>query len=351
MIQRKIALLVISSALVTALVCASGVWKQPDQKSQQAAPENPTKTNRIAALGTLEPMGRVITVNFTPQPDAGNIRELFVTEGDTVRTGDLLATLDILPQRISELAEAQARVETALARLKQAEAGEDEHRIESIRAELASAKIQVEQAKRENDRSASLLESKSISAESAEQRSFDFSVAKENVERLEALLAEASNVRDVDLQVLRAGVVEAEAAVKVAEEKLKLAEIRSPQNGSVLHLLKRPGERINNEGLLELGNVERMVVVAEVYEADMPAIRVGQQAQAQLKSTPINLTGKVTEIGQRIGRRVVLDNDPVSDSDARVAEVRILLDEESSKTVQGVTNARVDVLISRDGNL
>jgi HlyD family secretion protein len=46
-----------------------------------------------------------------------------------------------------------------------------------------------------------------------------------------------------------------------------------------------------------------------------------------------------------VARKIVLTNDPVSDTDARVVEVRIDLEPESARRVERLSNARVEVFI------
>jgi len=54
----------------------------------------------------------------------------------------------------------------------------------------------------------------------------------------------------------------------------------------------------------------------------------------------------VAEIGSKIGKRSLLDTDPIADVDARVVEVRIKLDKSDSLRVANLTNLRVDVRIN-----
>jgi hypothetical protein len=55
------------------------------------------------------------------------------------------------------------------------------------------------------------------------------------------------------------------------------------------------------------------------------------------------MTGIVAQIGQKIDKNDVLNTDPAADTDARVVEVKIRLDD--SKRVEGLTNLQVKVEI------
>jgi HlyD family secretion protein len=88
-----------------------------------------------------------------------------------------------------------------------------------------------------------------------------------------------------------------------------------------------------------------MQVIAEVYEADAIRLRVGSPARVVLKSSGVELQGVVSHVRPLVGRKTVLDNDPVSDADARVVETIIDLDDKDGVLVESLSNASVTVTI------
>ena len=86
-----------------------------------------------------------------------------------------------------------------------------------------------------------------------------------------------------------------------------------------------------------------MYAVAEVYEADVARVRNGQLAHARLSGSSLVVRGTVEEIGLIVARKDVLNNDPVSDTDARVVEVRVRLDDVDGGRVAGFSNARCEI--------
>ena len=88
-----------------------------------------------------------------------------------------------------------------------------------------------------------------------------------------------------------------------------------------------------------------MQVIAEVYEADAVKLRVGAPASITLKSNTQQLRGTVAHVRPLVGRKSVLDNDPVSDADARVVEAIIDLTADDCLVVQSLSNAAVTVII------
>jgi HlyD family secretion protein len=154
-------------------------------------------------------------------------------------------------------------------------------------------------------------------------------------------------VRPVDVNVARSQVAQAQASVRRVQAELDLAIVRSPQDGTVLKIHTRPGELVGTQGIISLGQTQRMVAVAEVYELDISRIREGQSATAisKNKAFPEVLRGKVVEVGLEINKQDVLNTDPAAQFDARVVEVKVQLDELSSRRVAGLTNLSVQVAI------
>ena len=161
-----------------------------------------------------------------------------------------------------------------------------------------------------------------------------------------ATLDQIVEVRPEDVEEAQAGVEQAIALVEKAQAELDLAVVKSPIDGQVLAVNTRPGEQVQNDrGIVELGQTEQMYVVAEVYETDIERIRLGQRAVISGDAFTGNLEGTVDQIGMQIGKKDVLDTDPAADTDARVVEVKIRLDSDSSKKVGKLTNLQVDVQI------
>jgi HlyD family secretion protein len=134
------------------------------------------------------------------------------------------------------------------------------------------------------------------------------------------------------------------AQLQRAEAEREQAVVRSPITGRVLDVHARQGERVGPEGIAELGQTDAMYAVAEVYETDAARVRVGQRATVTSPALPQAVQGTVDRIGLKIGKKDVLSVDPAAKTDARVVEVRILLDDPTE--VAGLTNLEVDVTIT-----
>ncbi len=191
---------------------------------------------------------------------------------------------------------------------------------ESLNGTLASLR----QAQADLDRQRQLLASKDVS-----QSAYDD--AKLNYDELAARYASAQHdlkAAELNLQVLRHRLEEADARISQAEDALSNTVIMSPIDGVVTRLNAEVGELVmtgtmNNPAsvILEVADLSRMLVVAEVGEADVGKLQQAQNAKAFVQAYPddeftgrvdsIALTHHVSNNGTKVFRtEIVLDNDP-----------------------------------------
>jgi len=166
--------------------------------------------------------------------------------------------------------------------------------------------------------------------------------ARINLDRLENL-AKTQTISRSQLDEARYRFRSLKAEMGVYEARLEMSYIRAPQRGQVLKIVTRPGEKVGPQGVLELGETDKMTVVAEVYETDVHRLAEGQRAVITTPALAGPVEGKIIEVGFRVGKMDVLSSDPVADTDARVVETTILMDD--PVPLQRLTNLQVDVEI------
>ena len=120
-----------------------------------------------------------------------------------------------------------------------------------------------------------------------------------------------------------------------------VAAIRSGQLGMDTIIVE--GERAGGEGVLQVGSVQRMEALIEVYESDISRVFLGQNVSLTSENGGFSgrLKGRVNQISPRVSQRVVLATDPTGDADARIVEVRVILDPSSALLVHRFTGMKV----------
>ncbi|MDJ0618869.1 MAG: ABC exporter membrane fusion protein [Calothrix sp. MO_192.B10] len=183
--------------------------------------------------------------------------------------------------------------------------------------------------------------------ETQASRSKSLDSLSQQIVEAKATLQRIQQVRPEDIKVAQAEVDSAIAAVKKAQQDLDLAYVRTFIEGKILKVHAYPGEVVDSQGVVELGQTNQMYVVAEVYETNIGKVRPGQKAtiKSEFGGFPGELQGIVEDVGLKIGKRNILDTDPAANVDVRVMEVKIQINSEDSQKVTNLTNLQVKVSI------
>jgi HlyD family secretion protein len=363
----------IAVLVATALgVAGFGIYLalRPSSTSQSeslptSSPTSEQSTNAITALGRLEPEGQVIKVaassssgSATPIFGSPRVARLLVQEGAQVKAGQPIAVLDVYDRLVAAAMESQAQVQEAQSRLAQVQAGArrgdieaQEATAESRRATIARLEAELKTAKWEAQSYQKLFRDGAISEQEARNRLLkveatarDLDRAKREYEQAVRTLSSVAEVRPTDVQQAQASVNVAMAGMQRSKADLETAVVRSPITGQIIKVHTREGEQISSDGLVEVGRTDRMYAVAEIYETDIQNVKRGQKAIVTSPAFPGEITGVVDQIGLAIRKNDVLNTDPAANTDVRVVEVRIRLDD--SQPVSGLTNLQVKVKIT-----
>ena len=243
---------------VLAGLLASGVWRAlSSRQAQQATVARlaSDQTQTIVELGALDVVevksrdmalglaiaGPLKAVNsaVVKARVAGELRDLTVREGDSVKAGQIVARVD---------------------------PGEYEARVRQAQQLAESAKAQVDIARRSFDNNRSLVDQGFIS-----RTALDTSLAS-------LAAAEAS---------FRA----AQAGMDVAAKALDDTVLRSPLGGLVSQRLAQPGERVSPEArIVEIVDLSRLELEASLSATESMDLRLGQSAVLQIEGSakPVN---------------------------------------------------------------
>ena len=303
----------------------------------------------VSALGRLAPRGEVIKVAPVSGADGGRVDRLLVDVGNWVQAGQVVAVLDPYRRREAAVLQAQAQVGVAQAKLAQVRAGPKPEEVQAQDALVSRSQAEVHAAERDLGRSSMLLKRAAGSRQEVDDQTLKYAQARDSLAQAKAQLAALKAIRPADVRVAEAELVQAEAGLALARADLEAAEVRSPIKGQVLRIQVWPGERVGDQGILEIGDTGVMHAVAEVYEQDVGKVLLGQKAKVRIPTLGADLTGEVVRKDLVVSRKVVFSNDPVADIDARVVEVRIRLSAEDSRKVAGLSNARAEVVIDVGG--
>jgi HlyD family secretion protein len=270
--------LIIGGILVTLLIVII-IWKKgSNNETLKVATEKATKrdiTEIVSASGKVQPE---VEVKISSDV-SGEIVELLVKEGDTVRKGDLLLRIDPViyqsaVQRMSStLNGAKAQMANSSARLEQS------------KAQLTNAEASYNRNKKLHDGGA-------ISDSEFEQAKATYESAVADVN------AAIESVKSADFNVSST-----QASLKEANDNLAKTTIYAPVDGTISKLNKRKGERIigmaQMEGteIMRLANLNEMEVQVDVNENDILRVLEGDTALIEVDAhNNRKFKGVVTEV-------------------------------------------------------
>jgi HlyD family secretion protein len=267
----------------------------------------PAPAGLLFASGRIE--GRMTTL--TPRASAW-VAALHVDEGQVVRAGQLLATLDDRAQR-ERLRSAEEQVNALTERLRaadtelamtgrqvalQVEQAEAARREADMRAQRA--RVQALQEQRDAERAGMLVARELIAPQVAERAR----LAAEVAERAAAEAGAALETSDKQLALARLGTQrldamraerdalarqQAQARAQLAEQRSHVADfaVHSPIDGRVLTRTVERGERVS-EGtpLFTLVDLDRLYVKIYVPEPSLGKVALGQEARVSVDAYP-----------------------------------------------------------------
>lgn len=262
--KRNRALIVagVVMAIILALTLPKALSPTPTIPPYTATVENRALTSSITVSGTTQPISSVVV---TPEVD-GIIQDVQVSEGDTVKKGDLLFTLknDTLDRAVSQ---AQAQVKAAQAGVSSAQAA-----LDTTYATYQNA--------------VKLWNSATSAAEQLQMQNPD------------ALYAEVESAAS-SVETAKSSLDSAQQALKDAQDTAAKRRVVAPVAGSVVAVGAQNGAAFGSAlggtasmastTLVQIADLSQMRVTTQVNEIDVTNLKVGDTANVTFAAIP-NLT-------------------------------------------------------------
>ena len=265
-VKKKIIITVVAIVVLVAIIGTSVAAKKRDGNLTEvtvAKAERADLTSKVSASGRIEAQRKVDLSSHV----MGQIVNLAVREGDTVKKGDFLLQVD-KTQLAANTASSAAAVQALL-------------------SDRDAARANLTEAQRSYDRAQKNFSEKIIPEAELDRARAAIGAATANV---------AASERRIE---------QAKAGLQGAQDSLSKTTIHAPMAGIVTRLPVEEGEvavigTMNNPGtvLLTISDMSVVEAVIEVDETDMPAVKLGQKAKVTIDAYP-NKTfdGVVTEAG------------------------------------------------------
>ena len=307
--------------LATGGIVAVGVVQQQKRLEAQRQ-QQIVLPRRIAAIGRVEPLDRVVQVSLPSSLSNDAVRQILVKEGESVSQGQPLAILESAVSLEKTTQEAAAAVAVAQRKL-----NAQNSVIAKYRAEVAQAEVELR-------RYSQLFAQGASSAETRDRRATILSTSQANLDQAIG-----------DQHTLAAELAEKRATLERDRAELAKATVRAPFGGTVFKINAYPGDKVGDDGLLEMGDSSRMGVIAEVYQTDRPGIMVGQRVTITADGFGDRaIEGQVVDIARQVSRQTVFSGQAGENLDRRVFEVKIGLSPDNAAMASLSNYLQVNVL-------
>jgi HlyD family secretion protein len=275
--------------------------------------------SRNSAPAALQATGIIdgIEVNLAPKV-AGKISRICCNEGDKVRAGQVVITLESDDIKAS-LEQAAAGVERAAADVKAAEASIGNSRANLLAAEaevkgagadLEKAAAQMEESKRQAERREDLYKGNLIAKESRDQSVTEYAVSAATYASLKEKLNAARSRRTAATGQLDAAVSqwnaskamrkEAEANRAFFRSKLADTSIVTPITGTVIFKALETGETVSpGATILTIVDLDSLYARVDIDETKIGRMVLNHKAFVRVEGVPgKTFEGKISEIGR-----------------------------------------------------
>ncbi|MEQ1065830.1 HlyD family efflux transporter periplasmic adaptor subunit [Acinetobacter sp. XH1741] len=270
--------------VIAAVVISFWAWKYTTKKQLD---------NNLTLYGNVDI--RQVSLAFE---QSGRIQKLLVQEGDKVKEGQLLATLNTNALQI-QAKQAQAQLKAQQEAIVKQEVGARPEEINQAKAQLASTQADLDKANKNLQRLQILVSS--TDGRAISQQELDY--AKSNQHSAEAAVRERQanleliikGARKEDREATKAQYEVTKANLDLINYNLTQAELKSPVNAVVRARLQEVGDMTTaQKAVYTLALTDPKWVRVYVNEQDLSSIKMGAKAQVIRDSDPNQpINGKI----------------------------------------------------------
>lgn len=284
--------MVIIVGLLLAVFAAGGCWWW-------------IRAGRIVSTDDARVKGTIVALSAKVN---GRIEKVLVNEGDYVKAGQIIAKVE-QQEFDAQVEQARANLTMAEAKLAAALAGNRPQEIAQANAVVLQAKANMENSRRNSERDEELYQKGAIAVQQRDASKTTYDIARaQYLSATEQFSLGVEGPRQEDIQVAKALVQQARAALKNVEIQLSDTAIKAPVSGVIALKSVEDGEIVSfGQHLFSISNLSDVWIGANIEETYIGRIKVGKHVEFTIDAYPDKkFTGEVIEVGPAAGSQFAL---------------------------------------------
>ncbi|GIO02659.1 efflux RND transporter periplasmic adaptor subunit [Brevibacillus laterosporus] len=235
-----------------------------------------TNSSGLMASGKIVPDQQVQVVSKL----SGRVANVNVKEGDRVKKGTVLATLENA-ELVQQVRQAEAGIVASQAKLNDTKAGARQQDLDRLNSALQQAKMGWDVAQKTYDRMKALFDTGAVPQAELDKASLALEQAKSGYEQTKAQLDLAkAGATSNSITALQADVTRQKAGLDLAKTTLSNSTITSPIDGMIAIRNIEPGEMAAPSiPLMTIVNMDTVVIKASVPQEQVNHLKKGQTVQ------------------------------------------------------------------------
>ncbi|MBR2648386.1 MAG: efflux RND transporter periplasmic adaptor subunit [Sediminibacterium sp.] len=310
----------IGGILVVLIIVLVGLKKSGVIGKEEGIEVSIEKVQRRTITETVNASGKVypeVEVKISPDV-SGEIVELMVAEGDSVRRGQVLARIyaDILSSQRDQVA---------------AGVNQQKAQVSNSTAQLGALKATLDQTETQYNRQKRLFDEKVISRLEFEQAEQAYRAAKANY------IAATEGIKSA-----QAGVASVQAQLNRANKDISRTVIVSPMDGVISLMAIKKGERVAGNSfnvgteMMRVADMRSIEVRVDVGENDIPKVKLGDTAIVEVDAySNRKFKGLVYKIANPTSSSALTGGSSTTEVTNYKVHIRLLPDSYSDLVIKG----------------
>ena len=329
--------IIMLTLIVASMISGCGLKTSADVEPEKTVPVKVTLSQTEDLPEYQSFPGKVVAVDevsLSPKM-GGKVEQILVKEGEKVKAGQVLIKLE-QKDVASQVNQAQAGYDAALAHLSSLEKGQLPQQIAQLESAVNQAEANYKNAKENYDRMKELLDQGAISKQQFEGIELQYNVAQEQYESATTQLSlTREETAPESISAAQAQVKQAEAMVSAAKTALDNCLITSPIDGTVGAITATIGQLASpGYPVATVGNLNSVEIQINVTEDRVNGLKTGQEAEVTVDAASDSVfKGEIVSVS------------PFKDPMTQVYPVKILVRNEKGLLKSGMF-ARVKLMVA-----